>query len=481
MKYYRNESHLQIEPYVFCNHNISNYEKTIYVLAIAYGAAPIYHLEKGQIQDLAMFLEVDFELLSKALKNEGLFTYGKAIIKFGSDKIDCGKYFNNTFFDVIIKIFFMYKNLDEIFDGVEEEEIIENIRVFNTITFLFDTANAGVATYECMEKKAFSYDNTLYDSAECFRPKDYINMLTLLVTSEDCLEYDKGLLKILTMILKYEFSTRINALYLVTICQILKHSPCFDIETKNVASEIYNKLLFILKNGKVISINVNMLFRKTQKPIDERTKKDNTTRLQLLYGYSNYDCYDLRLDFAHKGQEIVHFNNETPGGLSCCIFTKQEYEVIIDKYPKLKECFICYENRWALKEKNNCELSKETRILYDKVSKDKAHDPIFSQIYSEEVINGFINVVSKMLPPNCQKAIDTDSTYAKYCFNYDVIMRDTILLYLAYLTRDNKQVDMVAEWIADKAFRYGLTSKKLKLDTFDKVAEIVKVAKERIV
>lgn len=67
-------------------------------------------------------------------------------------------------------------------------------------------------------------------------------------------------------------------------------------------------------------------------------------------------------------------------------------------------------------------------------------------------------------------------TYAKLCFNYDVIMRDTTLLYLAYLARDSKRVDMVAEWISDKAFRYGLTSERINIDTLGQVLEIIKTA-----
>lgn len=59
-------------------------------------------------------------------------------------------------------------------------------------------------------------------------------------------------------------------------------------------------------------------------------------------------------------------------------------------------------------------------------------------------------------------------------------MRDITLLYLAYLSHDNKQVDMVAEWIADKAFRYGLTSEKVKIDTLDKVLDVINMAEGRI-
>lgn len=471
---------LEIKPYVFCEQELSSYEKTIYILAIAYGANPIYQLNKNDIKELSIWLEVDFELLAKALENDMDFPYGNVIVKFGEDTIECGEYFKNDFFDVIIKVFLAYKNLTEIYDDLCKVAVDENIKTFIAISHFFEMANAIVATYECMHKNVFSYDNTMYDSAEHFCSRDYIDMLSLFSISNDCLEYDENLLNIITKLLKYEFKTRINALYLVTICQVFKHSPCFTKEMKNIATDIYNKLLLILKNGKVVSISINYLHRRTNKQVGERSKEDNTTRMQILYGYSNYDCYDLRFDFAHKGQEIVHFNNETPGGLSCCIFNNYEYQNVIDRYPNLKECFISYDDRWALKERINCELTNEMQEDYDKVRKEKAHDPIFTQSYSEEDINNVINLISKMLPKECRRAIDTGGVYAKYCFNYDIIMRDITLLYLAYLSHDNKQVDMVAEWIADKAFRYGLTSEKVKIDTLDKVLDVINMAEGRI-
>ena len=478
MKHTNLESYVQVEPYDFCDHNISAYERTIYILAIA--SASIYNFEENDIKEMAHFFEVDYELLNKALAREVSFPYNKAVVKFGDDIVDCGSFYRNDFFRVLVNVFFMYRNLDDLFDGTDDEEVIENINIFNAILHLFDMTNAIAATYECMHKNAFSYDNTVYDSEGYFYPKEYINMLTMLVSADDSFEYDKGLLPLLTMLLKYEFYTRINALYLVTVCQILKHSPCFNEEMHNIATDLYNKLLFILKNGKVISIKVNSLFWQHDKPFNERLRKDNTTRLQLLYGYSNYDCYDLRLDFSHKGQEVVHFNNETPGGISCCIFTQQEYQSIIVKHPELEECFISYGQRWALKERINCKLSKDAWISYDEVSKDNSHDPVFTKPYSEDVINNFISTVAQMLPKNCRKPIDIDGTCSNNCFNYDIIIRDITLLYFAYLSQDNEQVNKIGERIADKAYRYGLVSEKRKLDKFAKVMEIAKLAGNKI-
>lgn len=471
---------IQMEPYVFCDKNLSAYEKTIYILAIAFGATPIYRLNIEDIEELSLWLEVDFELLTKAIDNNLQFPYGNVIIKFGEDIIECGEYFKNDFFDVIVKLFFAYKNLKEIYVDFGKEAVSENVETFNTINHFFEMANEIAATYECMHKNAFSYDNTMYDSAESFNPKRDIEMLSLLAISDDCSNCDEDILNVITKILKYEFKTRINALYLVTACQIFKHSPCFTQEIKNIASDIYNKLLLILKNGRVISTSINCLHRNTDKPFNERTKKDNTTRMQILYGYPNYDCYDLRFDFSHKGQEVIHFNNESPGGLSCCVFNKDEYQNITEQHSCLKDCFISYNGRWALKERVNCELTDDMEVAYDRVRKGKAHDPIFAQPYLESDINDLINLLSKMLPKECRRVIDVEGTYAKFCFNYDVIMRDATLLYLYYLDRDKKRFNIVAEWIADKAFRYGITTKKEKIETLGQVLEIIELAERRI-
>lgn len=477
----RTESQIHEEAYVFCEENISSYEKTIYILAIAYGSEPVLRLNKDDIYKLACLLEVDSELLCKAIVNKVSIPCENAIIRFGNDIVECGSYLKNDFFYLIINVFLTYKNLDALFDGTDEEEIIENISIFNTLNSLFEISNAISSSYECMHKNAFSYDYAMYDTAECFYPKSYINMLYTLISIYDSLEFDSRFASIITMLLKYEFYTRVNALYLVTICQILKHSPCFDDEQKQIANDIYNKLLQILKNGKVISISINMLFLEKDKPADKRSRNDNTTRLQLLYGYSNYDCYDLRLDFAHKGQELVHFNNQTPGGLSCCIFTQDKYQSVVNQYPELAECFISYENQWALKEKINCELSNEMMSLYEEVSKVKSHDPVFSKIYSEKAINDFINTVAKMLPNECRRAIDTDGTHSKYCFNYDIIIRDITLLYIAYLSKDEVETERLFNLIADRAYSYGLISEKTKFYTFEKVYEIAEKAREKII
>ena len=296
-------STLDESVYEFCDKDIPSYEMTIYTLAMAYAESPLFSVNDEMISDLAQLLMVNEELLRYALSGNTYFKYGDVRIKFGEKTVDCTDYFKNTFFASIINLYFAYKELHKISDATDEDTIIENIEHIRAAIFYFDSTNANNATYECMLEQQFSYKHTVYDSGD-FPPMDYLKMLMTLVTSGDCLEYDKFLLSITSHLARYELRTRLNALYLIMITQIIMHSPFFEEEIHKMALELYEHLMFILKNGRIISIQVNSLYFDSSKSCDERTKRDNTTRLQILYGYENFDAYVMRVDLSHQGQHL---------------------------------------------------------------------------------------------------------------------------------------------------------------------------------
>ena len=378
--------------YVFCKKDISSYEMTIYTLAMAYAESPIFSVDDEMISELAQLLIVNEELLKNALSGNTSFRYGNVRIKFGEKTVDCTDYFKNTFFASIINLHFAYKELHKISDATDEGSIIKNIEHIRAAVFYFDSTNANNATYECMLEQQFSLKHTVYDSGD-FPPMDYLKMLETLVTSDDCLEYDKSLLSIISHLSQYELRTRINALYLIMITQIIMHSPFFEKEIHKMALEMYEHLMFILKNGRIISIQVNSLHCDIAKSCDDRTKRDNTTRLQILYGYENFDTYVMRVDLSHQGQPFIHFNNTSPGKVCSYLFNKEEYENAISRYPLLESCFVEYSNeRWALKERSNCELTKEMSKMFDTVESEKAHIGVFSESFSEDCIVRFIEL-----------------------------------------------------------------------------------------
>ena len=440
----------------FCDKEISPYEKTIYTLAMAYAESPIFDVKPEMINELADLLNVDVDILKSELSEQKNIGYGDVIITLSEETIDCTDYFKNTFFASIIKLHLAYKELNKISDKIDEDTIIENIKHMQSAIFFFDSVNANNATYECMLERRFSYKHTVYDSGD-FPPMDYVKMLRMLVISDDCLKYDKSLLSIISHLAQYELRTRLNALYLIMITQIIMHSPFFEEEIHKMSLEMYEHLMFILKNGRIISIQVNSLYFDSAKNYEVRTKQDNTTRLQILYGYENFDTYVMRVDLSHQGQPFIHFNNASPGKVCSYLFTKKEYEDTISRYPLLKSCFVEYNNyRWALKERNNCELTKEVVDMFDTVESEKAHKGVFSEHFSEERVVEFIDCFSNMLPSTCHIPIDKDGEYARRCFNYDILIRNASWLYLAYISKDAKSVELLMEDILTKATNYGL-------------------------
>ena len=478
-------STLDESVYEFCDKDIPSYEMTIYTLAMAYAESPLFSVDDEMISELAQLLIVDEELLKYALSGNTSFRYGDVRIKFGEKTVDCTEYFKNTFFASIIKLHLAYKELDKISDAIDEDTIIKNIEHIRAMIFYFDSTNANNATYECMLEQQFSLKHTVYDSGDS-PPMDYLKMLMTLVTSDDCLEYDKSLLSIISHLAQYELRTRLNALYLIMITQIIMHSPFFEEEIHKMALEMYEHLMFILKNGRIISIQVNSLHCDIAKSCEDRTRRDNTTRLQILYGYENFDTYVMRVDLSHQGQPFIHFNNTSPGKVCSYLFNKEEYENAISRYPLLESCFVEYSNeRWALKERSNCELTKEMSKMFDTVESEKAHKGVFSENFSEDCIVRFIELFLNMLPSTCCIPIDKDGEYARRCFNYDILIRNTTLLYLAYISsfirEESESINLLIDDIFNKALNYGLTleEERIERDSLFGAYYILHLAKEK--
>ncbi len=470
-----------ILEYNFCEQNLTSYEKTILTQIIAYAQDPIYNLSDKDINSISNFLKIDVMLVKKALAFVCPCCYQeKLIIIYGDDKTECSQIFNKTFIDAIIKIHYAYINLSSISLENTEKSIKNNIELFRTILFYFDSLNANLATYECMLENRFTLEYTLFDSDE-FSPLSIIHMLEMLLISGDCLKYDKNIITIMTLVLKYEFYTRLNALLLVMICQIVKNSPYFS-SVHDIAVEMYDNLLFLLKNGRIISTQVNNLFCEINKKHDKRSRNDNTTRIQFLYGFANFDSYVLRLDFSHQGQAFVHFNNESPGKNSCCLFNEDEYLSLIYKYPEMASCFISYGRRWALKEKNNCSLTSEQEVLYDEIIEQNSHKSVFVGNYSEASIQCFIDAFINLLPYYCYTSIDKNGTYASEVFCCDILVRNIYVLYLIYLGKDEQSVKEMVEDIAKKAYRYGFISSEEKesISSIEDVAIIASIVEEKI-
>lgn len=449
-----------MNTYVFCENDIDEYEKTILSLAISFAISPVFSLKDEDILGLANFLQVNVALLKRALSFPGDRINEFTIVKFGEDKVNCSQLWDNTFFVCLFRVYYIYENINKLKSGIDYDDIRFNKELFWGIVHQFDMLHAAMTTFECMYKEGFSYNYTVFDNGD-FRPMDFINALQLYLSCEDSMQFNKSFISVIYLIFRYEIHTRIKTLHLIVIAQIFKHSSFLKEEEKIIASELYDYLLFILKNGRVISIQTNLLYV-TENVIEQRRRTENTTRMQIIYGYGNYDTYVLRLDLAHIGEEYIHWNNKSPGGLKSCIFNDDEYQTVIKIYPEMEACFIQYDTRWALKERRNCEFSEVSKIVYESVRSEKEHEADFYDS-EERLIISFVQMISRMLPIKCNVVIDIEETHAQACFNLDKIMSWVYILYLSLLSElDDGYIQKILNITIDRAIDYGIINKDEK-------------------
>ena len=383
--------------------------------------------------------------------------------------------------NAVIRTYYIYKALRNLSNGTKKDDIINNYQIFQSCIGEFESINASLATFECMLHDYFSLDFAIFNTSE-YNPRNQLNLLCYFSSDSFLDIFGQEYLPLLYRIICYELITRVNSIYLITVTQIVKHSTFIEDPIKRLADEMYSYLLSMLQNARVISVQTNYLFPTCAENIEHRGKENNTTRLQILYGYENYDAYFLRLDLAHKGQGFVHYNNKSPGGIKSCFFTEKEYESCVLRFPESRRFFIQYGNRYALKELIHLKLTNEEASIFEELRKTKEHVESFTTDYSEKNVVDFINTISAMLPQVCVVGIDVEEEHARYCFNYDKIMFNVVLLDLAILSRNDAEIKNGIDRIVSLAQNYGLITKEMtdSFNCLEGVSLIINEAKNRI-
>jgi hypothetical protein len=122
----------------------------------------------------------------------------------------------------------------------------------------------------------------------------------------------------------------------------------------------------------------------------------------------------------------------------------------------LKKCFINYRDKWFLKEKCNCALNQDEKVLYELILKQKEHPQVFKNIYSEENVISFLCELNRFLSNLSTGGIDKTEKNAKYCFNFDRLMSWLELFNLCQVASDTEGIEKFAKLIIDRAINYGI-------------------------
>lgn len=455
------------------------YTRTLYEIAVSYGQSGIFKLREEDISTLAGMLQLDSQKLTAALSSDA---------ENPSESPYNGNSCNHMLFDVLIRCFFISKKLKELDMNLiasDQEALVldtlrTNIENLRDSLLHFELANANLGTFSCLLANRFSLKHTLFADSQ-YNPTQQLSFLQLQLLNSRHVDIEPSLVVLILRLLKYDLSTRTNTLYMVAIIQIIIHSPYFSTEIRTIADELYCHLLELFRNARLLAVQLNSLHLDTKIPIENRGKQNNTTRLLLLYGYGNYDAYALRLDFAHKGEGFIHYNNQSPGGVKCNLFSAKEYAEIVSSHPAASELFIAYGNRYALKERINIDFDSNTSSLYSELQSLNTHRPSFQSAFSKEHVLEFLFLLSKMIPGHCHVPIDKTREFAKHYFNYDYLMFLTSFLYMAELERDTNSGEELKRTIVSRAAAYSLIDSEDPLfTTLDGINAILEEAEKAL-
>lgn len=467
---------------IFCDETLTDYEKTMYGMAIAFSHSGIYTIKNDEdISEIAAILCLNDNLLRKALNLCPSGYFPCKMIKMGGELFPCDMFENADLFDALVRVYFIYKNLSQISDGTTDESILLNFHLFQDSIGEFATLNMITSTFECIKNDCYSSSYAVFSNG-CYQPKEQLHLLHMALTKDYDRVLGKNFIPFLCRVMSYELITRVNSIYLITITQVIKYSAFFSDKIRIIAEEMYYYLLGLAQNARIISIQTNYIPPLHSATPEYRGRHDNTTRLQILYGYENFDAYYLRLDLAHKGQGFIHYNNKSPGGVKCCLFSQKEYLSILSETPAAKKFFVDYDGRYALKEPHNLELLEDEFSLYEFIRQQKEHSQAFANTYDEITVVEFINIIASMLPVSCRVRMDVDEEHAQYCFQYEKIMFYSVLLEIAILSRNETQQKQALERIASLAVKSGLISASLEHEymCIEGVCLIIDEAKSKI-
>ena len=356
------------------------------------------------------------------------------------------------------------------------------IRIFNdylTIVSFINCISANITTVLSMKSGRFCYEKTLETYSRNLNESKSLQFLELFKVKE-FYDANKDYLSMIYLLVDYEIESFQNLLLFLNALVLLYDSDSLNERYKKVAEHLIDRFFTLFRNARIITCRINSLYHDLRVPYEERKLTDNTTLLHIFYCFPNTDVFSLRLDLPHKGVDFIHFNNATPGKTKCFLFTQNEYDELICRYPNMSDCFIQYSNVYALKERVNCPDNKEIIEIYNEICKRYDHNAVFSDCIDEKVVVEFFDILHYLLPDNCFSPVEIDSDYVNRFFNYAELMGYFGLTGLLFAIFDDKIYQPMLEIIVKKAIKLGYISQEEKNDymSIDGINLIVLMAKE---
>lgn len=440
------------------------YEKTILKQISAYKEFGNFYVSDKDFEDLANLLKIE--------KSKLVYSYNS--LEHNSDNI---MLFENILNYIHVSNYLKLLNIPTGFD-----DVLEVYRLFDDISNVLMMMSVNISVFYDLKSGEFSREYLLYTFGKPVSWNAYLNHFRLFLDfnfySDNSIH-----LPLIYSLLKYELETFSKTAYFLNSLLLISVSNYLSESVKDISKKLFSDLSHLLKDGHIITLKPNSLYHNLDIDPSKRVKTDNTTCLQVYYSYQNSDVYSLRLDLSHESIENIHYNNISPGGTKCYLFSRDEYSNIIGEHPELIKYFIEYTDVFALKELKNCNIKdKKLFELYYDLCMAKQHEMINDEAYKEIDLISLMEVLGYIMPIQFYSKIDINDEYTNLCFIFANIMSIKgmfgLYLFLKDPTLEKQIINNIVNYAVDKNIISN--DEKNSYKTFEGVSLIAELAKEMI-
>lgn len=340
-----------------------NKEKIIYSVWKVYQEYKLFENDEELMQLLCQYFFMDYQKLTELCRKDcrisnsalGPICINRKFFIFNDVSDD---FLNPEICQGFMKLLFLKDTIEQMKACGGEKE---SITLFNNAVQWITLINGDIGVY--LSKKRGYFDEEHVMHTDWIRSLNYaIRTLGNSVIPIWNEKQSENLLRLYFRDIEGVF----KQLAVILIICILGTIPVLS----DVQHEIINTVLFplidVFRESEFLDLSINTKPINVSVSTSERSKSDNTTRVEISYCYKNGDMYTIRFDTAHKGMEKFHFNLQSFGNDNQIYpFYEMDERLEQKDYIKHADNSMYYIKEKSLKEKIQSKKTGKKWPLYD--------------------------------------------------------------------------------------------------------------------
>lgn len=214
------------------------------------------------------------------------------------------------------------------------------------------------------------------------------------------ISFNDNLIDLCQQLDKEIITTGIAFMQIQTILLLMESSSFYPRHIRKISKDILLLFKDLLANSRIQKIEIDSAI--SAGVLRKGIRK--TTGIKIFFALENNDCYCLRIDFPHDGEEFLHYNLNDPGCETALPLNVYQYNELIKKYSAVDSLFFHMDNLYwfrnnFIQKLENMSPSKDSNdyekylIFYNEMLKlfqKQSHYKMFAHDISKENMIDFI-------------------------------------------------------------------------------------------